>query len=142
MATSYSDKLRDPRWQKKRLEVLQRDNFTCKYCEDKTTELHIHHLEYKGDPWDVDNDKLETTCKYCHAILEGLKEHFTKFGNIVLRIRNAKYTNGVYHSIALLKGVDGIKYTVVCEHTEIGAVPGLFVSLDNLKEVIEKFDKV
>ena len=31
----YSEKLKDPRWQKKRLEILERDNFRCQYCGDK-----------------------------------------------------------------------------------------------------------
>jgi len=69
---TYSEKLRDPRWQKKRLEVLQRDNFTCVKCEDSTTELHIHHLEYRGfiDPWEYELGEMETLCKVCHS-----KEH-------------------------------------------------------------------
>ena len=28
----YSEKLRDPRWQKARLKVLERDNWTCVNC--------------------------------------------------------------------------------------------------------------
>ena len=67
---SYSDKLKDPRWQKKRLEVLNRDNFTCKLCGDSETELHIHHVEYKGEPWEQDLDKLDTLCKHCHFCLK------------------------------------------------------------------------
>jgi len=67
---SYSDKLKDPRWQKKRLEILNRDNFTCKLCGDTETELHIHHVEYKGEPWEQENDKLDTLCKHCHFCLK------------------------------------------------------------------------
>jgi len=41
MATSkyipYKDKLKDPRWQKLRLEVLNDNNFTCQYCGDAET---------------------------------------------------------------------------------------------------------
>ena len=44
MTKTYSQKLRDPKWQKKRLEVLQRDEFCCQLCNDKETELHIHHI--------------------------------------------------------------------------------------------------
>lgn len=66
--SNYSEKLRSPKWQKKRLEILSRDNFTCQYCKDAETELHIHHLEYSGEPWQVENDKLITLCKNCHEI--------------------------------------------------------------------------
>lgn len=71
---SYSDKLKNPKWQRKRLEILNRDKFTCTKCGDKETELHIHHLKYSGEPWDAPNENLQTLCKYCHFILENFKE--------------------------------------------------------------------
>lgn len=68
----YSEKLKDPRWQKKRLEVLERDEFTCQKCADKETELHVHHKAYKFgiQPWEYDLNNLETLCKRCHALVE------------------------------------------------------------------------
>lgn len=64
---TYSEKLKDPRWQKKRLEILNRDNFTCIYCGDNKSTLHVHHLMYLGDnPWETPNECLDTTCKDCH----------------------------------------------------------------------------
>lgn len=66
---SYSDRLKDPRWQKKRLEILNRDKFTCQYCFDKKSTLHVHHMAYpKGlDIWDVPNYMLITLCENCHS---------------------------------------------------------------------------
>lgn len=66
---NYSQKLKDPRWQKKRLEILQRDEFKCCYCNDEKTELQIHHLKYRKEPWDVDNQHLITLCKDCHSFI-------------------------------------------------------------------------
>jgi len=68
--TTYKEKLLDPRWQKKRLEVLSRDSFTCLRCGDDKSTLHVHHNSYKGNPWDVKLEELETICASCHA-----KEH-------------------------------------------------------------------
>jgi hypothetical protein len=87
--TTYSEKLRDPRWQKKRLEILQRDNFTCLLCGDKETELHIHHEEYiRGrKPWEYENSKLKTLCKHCHFIVE----HFKASKETVLLCRKVAY---------------------------------------------------
>jgi hypothetical protein len=67
---SYAEKLKDPRWQRKRLEILQRDDFTCKKCGDKQTTLHVHHRRYfKGnDPWDYPNELLVTLCEDCHEV--------------------------------------------------------------------------
>jgi hypothetical protein len=67
--SKYSEKLRDPRWQKKRLEILQRDKFCCQKCFDTETTLHVHHRRYipGRDPWEVPDDDLVTLCEVCHA---------------------------------------------------------------------------
>jgi hypothetical protein len=66
--SSYFEKLKDPRWQKRRLDVFQSANFACAYCSDATSPLHAHHLEYiKGkDPWDYDDSQLICLCDACH----------------------------------------------------------------------------
>ena len=68
MVLTYAQKLKDPRWQKKRLEVLQRDNWTCTVCGRQDLTLHVHHgyYEYKLDPWDYDTTTLHTVCVDCH----------------------------------------------------------------------------
>lgn len=65
---TYSEKLRDPRWQKKRLEILTRDEWTCQNCADTQNTLHVHHRIYEkgNDPWDIANDCLITLCAVCH----------------------------------------------------------------------------
>jgi len=67
---TYSEKLKDPRWQKKRLKIFERDKFTCQKCADKETTLHVHHRIYlRGkDPWDYPDNCLVTLCEPCHQI--------------------------------------------------------------------------
>ena len=65
--TSYSEKLRDPRWQKKRLEVMARDGFRCLLCGDDKSTLNVNHLKYTGEPWDAPLEHLETLCEKCHG---------------------------------------------------------------------------
>lgn len=69
---SYWQKLKDPKWQKKRLEILERDKFTCQLCGETEKELHVHHFAYKssGNPWDIDNKDLTTLCCDCHERIE------------------------------------------------------------------------
>lgn len=69
----YSDKLKDPRWQKKRLEIFERDNWACVLCCDHESTLNVHHVEYikNKEPWDYDDKYLWTLCNKCHDI-EGL----------------------------------------------------------------------
>lgn len=67
MAT-YWKKLKDPRWQKMRLQVLERDNWQCQYCGETSETLHVHHGHYKSkaDPWEYDEKSLHTVCERCH----------------------------------------------------------------------------
>lgn len=62
----YSDKLKSPQWQKRRLEILQRDNFTCQICTDIETELHVHHKKYTGEPYEAPDEDLVTLCSVCY----------------------------------------------------------------------------
>lgn len=66
---TYSKKLKDPKWQKKRLEILNRDDWKCKSCGDKEKTLHVHHTGYRGtDPWDTPDNMLITLCEDCHEL--------------------------------------------------------------------------
>lgn len=78
MKTSYSDKLKDPRWQKLRLRILERDKFTCVECGTITDTLHVHHLIYRKavDPWDYDDGDLITYCEKCHRYFEEVVDQF------------------------------------------------------------------
>lgn len=65
---TYKEKLKDPRWQKMRLSVLERDNFTCQRCFDEENTLHVHHKTYKkgNEPWEYELDNFTTLCADCH----------------------------------------------------------------------------
>ena len=64
----YYKLLKDPRWQKKRLEVMERDHFGCVNCGDNESTLNIHHLIYfpNKKPWEYRKDLLITLCEECH----------------------------------------------------------------------------
>jgi hypothetical protein len=70
--SDYFEKLRDPRWQKKRLKVMERDNWTCQICNVKESTLNVHHTAYIGDPWDIPDRKLVTFCEQCHKNCEDI----------------------------------------------------------------------
>ena len=59
----------DPRWQKKRLEILERDGWQCVACGSKDKTLNVHHLMYNGKPWITPGPYLQTLCEDCHASL-------------------------------------------------------------------------
>jgi hypothetical protein len=75
MNKTYSQKLKDPQWQKKRLEVLSRDRFTCRVCECDTKTLHVHHFKYDGsNPWETNTSDLTTLCEDCHDLIHKVEK--------------------------------------------------------------------
>lgn len=68
-AKTYQQKLLDPRWQRKRLEAMEKVKFTCQMCGDTESTLHVHHKQYiKGrEPWEYEVAQLCVLCKDCHA---------------------------------------------------------------------------
>lgn len=68
---TYREQLLHPNWQRKRMEILQRDDFTCKCCYDTESTLHVHHKQYvKGRlAWEYPNNELVTLCEECHELM-------------------------------------------------------------------------
>ena len=73
---SYAEQLKKPQWQKKRLETLQRDEWTCQTCGDTEATLTVHHKSYRMvdgkfvDVWDYEDSWLITLCEKCHSLEE------------------------------------------------------------------------
>lgn len=72
---TYAEKLKDPRWQKKRLHILELDEWTCRSCGSTTKTLNIHHALYRkfANPWDYPDWDLITLCEDCHEKHEAIK---------------------------------------------------------------------
>ena len=71
-ATSYAEKLKDPRWKSRRMEILVRDKGRCVACGSPHW-LQVHHKEYISglEPWEYPDELLETLCRRCHEIVGG-----------------------------------------------------------------------
>lgn len=67
----YYELLKDPRWQRRRLEIFERDKFACTDCGDKAKTLHVHHRRYDFGkmPWEYEDGLLVTVCEDCHERL-------------------------------------------------------------------------
>ena len=96
----YKKLLLNPKWQKKRLEILQRDNFSCVVCGngiDTDTQVHVHHLSYRKGcmPWEYDNSNFVTLCEHCHSGVHN-GDLVLPFPKIVQR-KNIKKTRCVFY---------------------------------------------
>jgi len=136
---TYSEKLKDPRWQKKRLSILERDSFTCQSCGDTITELHIHHKAYSptGDPWLISDDHLVTYCKHCHSIVEFFKKKNLR----VLRIQKTQlfYLTYYLEEGRIYCGImeittDGVNHTVSVSKDSAEIIISAIVNLENDKQ--------
>lgn len=93
--TSYSQKLLDPRWQKMRLRVFERDGFACRICNETTDTLHAHHAHYhpySEGPWDYEMETIITLCADCHT-----SEHAdinASKANVLLALAKIDYWQG------------------------------------------------
>jgi hypothetical protein len=78
---TYSQKLKDARWQKKRNFILIRAHNRCEDCWS-TDNLEIHHCYYMYgfEPWEYPFDSLRCLCRNCHE-KRGLTEQILR-GNL------------------------------------------------------------
>lgn len=70
----YDKLLNTTEWKAKRLKILLRDGYRCRYC-NSTNNLDIHHLYYNKypngklvKPWDYPDSALITLCRTCHKM--------------------------------------------------------------------------
>jgi len=106
---TYSEKLKDPRWQKKRLEILNRDNFTCRACTESEEMLIVHHISYDNcEPWEYENIKLVTLCEDCHETMRWI-DKFSKEFDFSLLSLNVKLLNEIeqlsFQEFCEMKGI-------------------------------------
>lgn len=104
---TYSEKLKNPLWQKKRLKILERDEFTCQYCSNIEDELHVHHLKYTGqNPWDESDENLITLCKYCHKYVALGQKEFQELSICIIRDLSLDH---FYETLKILKSIYAMK---------------------------------
>ena len=83
---SYAEKLRDVRWQKRRLEICASAHWTCAICGSTTKTLTVHHVVYvRGrNPWEYRDELLQCMCEPCHFEREEIFRKITDAAKIAL----------------------------------------------------------
>lgn len=96
----YKEQFKSPKWQKKRLEVLNLRGFKCEACEDEEKQLHVHHRFYiKGrQVHEYDNDVLQVLCEDCHKKVHKLSVYEDKYTDL---IRLIERHDSIYNEMAL-----------------------------------------
>jgi hypothetical protein len=106
---TYAEKLKDPRWQRKRLETLQAAEYKCRICKDGESTLHVHHKFYaRGrDIWDYPDFAFVVLCEECHEYAQSQ----TEFAHEML----AKFNLIEWVALAFNAGGDGQNFAQALE---------------------------
>jgi 5-methylcytosine-specific restriction endonuclease McrA len=70
---AYQALLQSEHWQKRRKQILERDNYNCVRC-GSTHNLNVHHRQYHKktesfiNPWAYKSNNLVTLCRPCHQL--------------------------------------------------------------------------
>jgi len=72
----WSDQYKHPKWQKRRLEILQNQGFKCKMCGDAEKTLNVHHGKYVlgRKIWEYEDYELIGLCEDCHLLAHEAKD--------------------------------------------------------------------
>ena len=60
----YQEHLKSDWWKELRLKRLIRDNFICKDCKEKATEVHHTSYNHLKTPWEI--YEIISLCRRCH----------------------------------------------------------------------------
>jgi len=93
---SYYELLKHPKWQKRRLEVLQEAGFRCEECGAEDATLHVHHAYYEKGlaPWDYLAQSLHCLCENCHKRAQdradlGVGQEMAQDSRVPARLRSS-----------------------------------------------------
>ena len=145
---SYYEKLKLPLWQRKRLEIMERDLFTCVCCYGDEQTLNVHHHYYtKGkNPWEYPNDALVTLCENCHKNVEELRLDILKAITWEIPLKAihqlATKIDPFYLSnlATAFNGCHGDKINGN-KKLQLQQIESIINDLQNLKNIIEKEEK-
>ena len=123
----YSEKLKDPRWQKKRLQVMEKAKFKCVECGDSKSTLAVHHSVYfKGnDPWDYPDELLRCFCEKCHERHHSLRQEMAALSGMMDITRMSSVVGYMY----ALSGVIHKNKHKVVQFANIEMAVGYFSAL-------------
>lgn len=109
-----NNELKHPKWQRMRLKIMERDNWTCTKCGATEKPLNVHHHLYIDGrkPWEYCTSDLETVCEDCHFKVHKVKKLYfdasleRKFAMWRALIGNApKVKRLIEHSVFIIIGL-------------------------------------
>jgi len=68
MSSKYAERLKHPKWQRRRLQIMSAADWKCVRCQAADQPLNVHHKLYRdgAEPWEYADDELVCLCEQCH----------------------------------------------------------------------------
>jgi hypothetical protein len=113
--SSYAEMLLDPRWQRKRLEILEAADWKCSQCGSGDKTLHVHHMHYERGkkPWEYENRALRSLCEDCHFSTQDLQADIARH-IAMLDVADLPIVLGYVAAIAAVRAfIDGRKTVAI-----------------------------
>lgn len=143
---TYAQQLAHPKWQRRRLEMLNAAGWACTACGNDDNQLHVHHRQYfKGRmAWEYADHELAVLCNDCHG-----SEHYD---DELLKRTLSLVPLGMcptFNALALLAGFFGHDVTAVANLADeigvdarlrlIGAIAARLRAIpdERMEEVVE-----
>jgi len=140
--SEFWEKYKDPRWQKRRLEMMNFYSFKCGHCGSADKTLNVHHRIYrKGkNPWEYEDHELQCLCEDCHershALHKSVKECLVMLDDAVVAV-----VLGYVQSCMATDYPDGAMYVHNLE-TATGVADYCHVSVDTLSKHIDATGRI
>jgi hypothetical protein len=133
-SNAYLALLKDPRWQKMRLEILSRDDWTCQSCTNKEKTLNVHHRYYvRGNsPWEYPPESLVTLCEDCHEAVSVEQKLLTESCRLLREFEHG-HVRGFVEALVASRDQSGIGPNASFEFID-GAALFLGVSPDEIMQ--------
>lgn len=76
----FAEQYNHPKWQERRLHILERAGWKCEACGEAEKQLNVHHKLYvRGRKvWEYEDDELRALCKDCHNAYDVIRKEIQK----------------------------------------------------------------
>lgn len=128
-----------PRWQEKRLRIMERDGFACRSCGDAASTLHVHHRFYEkgGRIWDTEDGDLVTLCEKCHEHVEEMVRDMRMIGDKIALLEAV----GIAPPLMTDRWVDVVNTAIKNRRWGAVAIPVLDATIVTLLQQVDQFEE-
>lgn len=115
---SFADKFKDPRWLRRRAEIIAAADYQCQDCgATDTLEVHICYFEQGREPWDYPDEAYRCVCADDRAIRRPLEKELRQ----IFACFTSSELDAVHRALLRLSEMEGRQRSVAMERLYVEA---------------------